>query len=115
MNENTRMANVPTTITNEQLSDQLNEIRSLVVATGKSVLTVKDLSLLTGLSKSTIYKLTSLRQIPHYKSEGGKITYFKRDEIEKWMCATKIPTNDEVKADAVAFALSHSLREGGQQ
>lgn len=42
---------------------------------------------LTGLSKSSIYRLTSEKQIPHIK-RGGKLL-FKREEIIKWIESAK--------------------------
>ena len=35
-----------------------------------------DASLLTGFSKSHLYNWYAQKEIPHFKSKGGKITYF---------------------------------------
>ena len=97
----------------KQVSDQLQELKKLVMAGSKNVLSVNDLHLLSGLSKSHIYKLVCKRKIPHYKSEGGKITYFRKDEVENWLCAFKVPTASEVERAAVAHCVNNPIEKGG--
>lgn len=95
------------------LSDQLQELKALVTAGSKNVLSVNDLHLLSGLSKSHIYKLVCKRRIPHYKSEGGKITYFRKDEVENWLCAIRVPTATETERAAVAHCVNNPIGKGG--
>jgi len=77
----------------------MNEIRDLLLLQ-KEVFTVNEVCSYTGFEKSYIYKLTSMRKIPHYKSPGGKIVYFKRNEINEWMTQNKIKTTDEIEIEA---------------
>ena len=51
---------------------------------------------ITGLSKSTLYRLTSTRAIPHLK-KNGKL-FFKRDELEKWLEEGRQDTFEDIKA-----------------
>ena len=60
---------------------QLNRIEKLTLLSAKNVLCLNDVVLLTGLSKSHIYKMTHSRKIPFYKPNGKQI-YFDRSEIE---------------------------------
>jgi len=69
----------------------------------KQVLTTSDVALLTGLSASTVYKLTSAKKIPHYKSQGGKINYFDKCEITKWMLECQVKTSEQISAEAVNY------------
>lgn len=55
----------------------------------KVMLTVEEMALYTGFSKSHIYKLTSTAAIPHYKP-GKKVIFFKKEEIDFWMQSNKI-------------------------
>ena len=57
----------------------------------KEVLTTAEASAYLGLSESYIYKLTSLKQIPHYKPN-GKLVYFNRKEPVSYTHLT-LPTN----------------------
>lgn len=54
-------------------------------------LSISDVVRLTGYSISTIYKLTSQRQIPHYKAPNGRKLFFLKEEIIKWMTENKKP------------------------
>lgn len=61
----------------------------------KNNLTIKEVSALTNLKTSYIYKLTSTQQIPHYKPN-GKIIFFNRVEIEEWMQKNKRKSIDTI-------------------
>ena len=60
---------------NEEILDRLDKIERYTLLAAKNVLCLDDVSLLTGLSKSHLYKLTCNHQIPHYKPN-GKQMYF---------------------------------------
>lgn len=57
----------------------------------KEVLTTAEASAYLGLSESYIYKLTSTKQIPHYKPN-GKLVYFNRKELCEWAMRNQIET-----------------------
>ena len=61
----------------------------------KIILTVEDLMDYTGFSQKQIYKLTSIRAIPHYKPSGRKL-FFKKDEIDEWITLGKVKTLKEL-------------------
>lgn len=89
------------------LMEQLNRIERNTLLAAKNVLSLDDVSLLTGLSKSHLYKLTCTRQIPFYKP-GGKNVYFDRAEVEAWMKQNRVNTEQEAQGRA-AFIIE---REG---
>ena len=62
----------------------------------KDFLTLEELTIYLGQSKSSIYKLTSKKLIPFY-SPGGKKLYFKRSEIDSWIYESKVTPIDEVE------------------
>ena len=76
----------------------MTEIRDLLLLQ-KDVFTISEVSSYTGFEKSYIYKLTSSRKIPHYKSPGGKNVFFKQVEINDWLTQIKVKTVDEVDSD----------------
>ncbi|MDV7188460.1 helix-turn-helix domain-containing protein [Lutibacter sp. TH_r2] len=53
--------------------------------------------------KSFIYKLTSNREIPHYKK--GKRLVFKKDEINTWLLENKIKTMDDLQREATLYSI----------
>ena len=60
------------------------------------------------LSRSHIYKLVHRKEIPYYKSSGGKITYFNRSELDDWMLSSRVATNAEIEARAVTSIVLNS-------
>ena len=70
----------------------------------KKFLTLEELVDYTSLKKSTIYKKTMKRTIPHIKA--GKKLLFKVDAIDKWLESQNQPTVQEIRADSVNFLKS---------
>ena len=80
----------------------LDEIK-FYVQMNKETLNMKELAMYTGLSKQTLYKLTSKRKIPFY-SPNGKVLYFDKKEIDKWLKTNRTPTEDEMSQQATIWA-----------
>lgn len=49
-----------------------------------------------GVSKSTLYKLTSTRKITFTKPNGGKI-YFNKSNLDEWLQLNEVPNVSLVK------------------
>lgn len=75
---------------------RLNDFEKMVIAGSKDILTVKDVSILSGLSRNHIYQLIHKKLIPHYKSAGGKMVYFRKEDVDKYLCAVRVPTLNEI-------------------
>lgn len=80
------------------------ERNSLLAA--KNVLTIDDVAVLTGMSKSHLYKLTCSRQIPFYRPN-GKLVYFDRQELEGWLKQNRVTTQEETEQQAIAYVMTH--------
>ena len=91
------------------MKDIINKILNYALLGAKNVLTLEDVSLLTGLSKSHLYKLTCNHQIPHYKPNGKQL-YFDRAEIEAWMKQGKVSTVDESEQMAALYLAKTSKK-----
>lgn len=96
----------------EKILDQLSRIERNSLLAAKNVLCFEDVALLTGLSKSHIYKLTCSRQIPHYKPN-GKQMYFDRVELENWMKQNKVATTAEIEQVATNYVVTGRMQKGG--
>ena len=90
----------------EEILAKLEVIERNTLLAAKNVLTIGDVSLLTGLSKAYIYKLTSQRRIPFSKPDGKQI-YFDRKEIEDWLRRNRIQTVEEVASEAATYCATH--------
>ena len=93
---------------NEQIIlEKLQAIERYSLLGAKNVLLLDEVALLTGLSKSRLYKLTSGKQIPFYKN--AKMLYFDKKEIEDWMRQNKSISQIEAEQKADAYL----VRKGG--
>jgi excisionase family DNA binding protein len=54
----------------------------------QNYISIAAVSQITGISKSRLYKLTALGQIPHYKPTGKLL--FKMEEIFEWVEKGKV-------------------------
>ena len=90
------------------ITAKLNAIERYSLLGAKNVLNIDDVALLTGLSKSHLYKLTCTKQIPHYKPN-TKVVYFDRVEIEEWMKQNRVTTQAEAEQQALAYV----VKKGG--
>ena len=89
----------------QDLSNKLDHIAELTLIGAKTVLDIDEAAIFTRLSVGHIYRLTSSKQIPHFKK--SRKLYFKKDELEDWMLERKILTNDEIKSKASTYVATH--------
>lgn len=88
----------------DQITAKLNAIERYSLLGAKNVLNIDDVAMLTGLSKSHLYKLTCNKQIPHYKPN-TKAVYFDRVELENWMKQNRVTTQAEAEQQALAYVV----------
>jgi excisionase family DNA binding protein len=99
----------------EKVLNELQEIKQLTLLGAKRALTMTDASLLTGLSKSHLYKLVCRKAIPYYKSDGGKLTYFDKDELNAWMLQHRVKTTDELETEAANYLVTGKHSKKGRR
>ena len=96
----------------ETIEERLERIERITLLSAKTALNMDDMAAYTGLSKLYLYKLVHLRKIPFYKNPGGKLTYFNKAEVDRWLLAHRVATREEMEAQAAAYALNHPRRGG---
>lgn len=67
----------------------------------KEALNMDEASIYTGLSKSTLYKLTSSGKLPYYQP-GNKIIWLKKSDLDNFMLSNRKATTAEIQAEAVS-------------
>lgn len=92
------------------MEDKIDMILRYSLLAAKNVLTLDDVALLTGLSKSWLYKATCKNEIPYYKPN-GKMLYFDRKEIEDWMRQGRVKTNAELEQEAANYIVNAKMRK----
>ena len=92
----------------EDLKQVADLITANIISTTKEVLTSDEAARYMGVSKSYLYKLTMTQKIPHYKPM-GKMCYFNRLELEKWLQGNRVSTTNEISQRAQSYC----MRKGG--
>lgn len=88
-------------MSNSEIIEKLDRIEKHLLST-KKVLNIEDLSLYSGMAKSYIYKLTHALKIPFSKPT-GKVIYFDKEEIDKWLLDNKIKSVNEIDKEAEEY------------
>jgi conserved domain protein len=96
------------------MEEGLKQVADLITANTifctKEVLTSDEAARYLGISKSYLYKLTMGQKIPHYKPM-GKMCYFNRLELEKWLQSNRVATEVELNQQAQAYC----MKKGGKR
>ena len=90
-------------MTSEELKQIGEFVSTNLVYCTKAVLTATEAAAYLGVSLSCLYKWTMKRVIPHYKPN-GKLCYFERAELEKWMMSNRVATDQELETKAQMMA-----------
>lgn len=85
----------------QQIEESQRRLESLMILQ-KNVLTFNETVTYTGVSDSSLYKMTMARTVPHYKPR-GKMIYFNRVELEEWLLQNRVATADEIEAKASTY------------
>lgn len=98
----------------ELIMNKLTEIENLIkqenvnTTATEEILNLENASHYVGISKSTIYKYTSSREIPHFKR--GKKLFFKKVELDDWLTTNKINSREEIDRLATEYILKNKRK-----
>jgi excisionase family DNA binding protein len=79
-----------------------------LAALNKETLNFKEAAMYLDVSRSHLYKLTSAKEIPHYKPRGKQV-YFEKRELDKWLLQNRQKTKAEIEQAAIDYV----VRKGG--
>ena len=97
------------------MDDLLNKIDSRLgaieshLSAQKDVLSLAEVSVYTGISKSYLYKLTCRNEIPYYKPN-GKMIYFSKSEIDRWLLQNRSESKAEIESQAAEFLIKRNYK-----
>jgi len=96
----------------DNISERLNAIeRKLdeLAALNKETLNLKEAARYLNMSCSHLYKLTSAKEIPHYKPRGKQV-YFDKRELDKWLLQNRQKTKAEIEQAAIDYVVKGGKR-----
>lgn len=85
----------------ESIQQQLERIENLLIGQNllkKQILTVREAAEYLGQSVSSIYKLTSKKEIPFYVPN-GKMIYFRREELDEWILEGEVSSTSDLESE----------------
>ena len=94
----------------ESLLERITLLENTIFTT-KRVFTFQEACMYIGVSESMLYKLTSSKEILHYKPR-GKMVYFAKEELDEWLLQNYEPTvNEAVRMATEAAATEPFLNK----
>lgn len=93
----------------QNIFKEIKKLKTLIQAQEvrkKDVLTFDEACWYSGISKSHMYKLTSGNKIPFFKP-GGKLVFFKREELNEWLLQNRNTTEKELEQKALSWSLKN--------
>lgn len=75
------------------------EVLENILNTAKEILNLEEAAIFMGISKSSLYKMTHKHELPFYRPN-GKLIYFEKHELLKWMRQSRSMTETEIKEAA---------------
>ena len=85
-------------------TQEIQQITEAVIFCKKAVLSCSEAARYMNISKSTLYKMMMRRQVP-YSKPNGKVAFFDREELEKWLMGNRIATADEINSQAQSYCM----------
>ena len=91
----------------DEILNELRELKGVLIAQNllrKKMISFSEACIYLELSSSHLYRLTSLRKIPHYCPQGKRI-YFNRIEIDRWLQQNRQKTIEEIEANTTEYVI----------
>lgn len=92
--------------TQQQANDRIGALESIFLCQ-KEILNFDEASAYLNMSKSTLYKLTSKKEIPHYKP--NRFVFFEKSELDKWIRASVVKTDGQLNDQANTYTTTHPI------
>jgi len=89
----------------ESIERKLDEL----AAGNKGALGFLEAAKYLNLSRAHLYKLTSAKQIPHYKPRGKQV-YFEKRELDQWLLQNRQTTKAEIEQSAIDYVVKGGKR-----
>lgn len=94
----------------EKAKEFADYVAENIIGITKPVLTSEEAARYMGVSMSYLYKLTMGRKVPHYKSPTGKMCYFNRHELERWMQSNRVSTDEEIGQKSQEYCMKGCVK-----
>lgn len=91
----------------QQTEDRIDALEGIFLCQ-KEIFNFDEAAAYLSMSKSTLYKLTSKKEIPHYKP--NRFVFFEREELDKWIRAAAVGTEEQLNDQVNAYTMNNPLK-----
>lgn len=84
----------------EIIQSKLDEIKALTAISVKNALTVEEAATYMGMTTEYVRKMAKAKKIKSYRSKSGRVIYFHKADLDKWMLHTEVNTNEYINSQA---------------
>ena len=91
----------------QQTEERIDALEGLFLCQ-KEIFNFDEAAAYLSISKSTLYKLTSKKEIPHYKP--NRFVFFEKSELDKWIRASAVKTEEQLNDQVNAYTMANPLR-----
>lgn len=92
----------------QSMNEQRIEALENIFLCQKDIFNLDEAATYLSMSKSTLYKLTSKKEIPHYKP--NRFIFFERSELDKWIRSAAVKTEDQLNDQVNAYTMANPIR-----
>ena len=92
----------------QSMNEQRIEALENVFLCQKDIFNLDEAATYLSMSKCTLYKLTSKKEIPHYKP--NRFIFFERSELDKWIRSAAVKTEDQLNDQVNAYTIANPIR-----
>lgn len=92
----------------QSMNEQRIEALENVFLCQKDIFNLDEAATYLSMSKSTLYKLTSKKEIPHYKP--NRFIFFERAELDKWIRSAAVKTEEQLNDQVNAYTMANPIR-----
>lgn len=92
----------------QSMNEQRIEALENVFLCQKDIFNLDEAATYLSMSKSTLYKLTSKKEIPHYKP--NRFIFFERSELDKWIRSAAVKTEEQLNDQVNAYTMANPIR-----
>ena len=91
----------------QQVQERVDALENIFLCQ-KEIFNFDEAAAYLNMSKSTLYKLTSRKEIPHYKP--NRFVFFEKSELDKWIRASVVKTDGQLNDEANSYIMNHPTR-----
>lgn len=91
----------------ERAERRIEQLESLYLCQ-KDIFNFDEAAAYLNMSKSTLYKMTSKKEIPHYKP--NRFVFFERVELDRWIRDAAVKTEEQLSDEATKYCQKRDSR-----